>query len=60
MAQTKSLLGEVRSRKPCGMAKKEHTHTYAHVSPLPLSLLWVSASLENLDRLTDCLLHRSP
>ena len=37
-----------------------HTHTHAHMSLLTLSLLSVSVSLENLDRLMDCLLHCSP
>ena len=53
-AQFTSLVGEVRSCKPCSMAKKEthaDTHTHTHTTLLTLSLLLDSVSLENPDRL---------
>ena len=65
-AQITSLVGEVRSCKPCSMAKKEtHADTHTHTTLLTLSLLLDSLSLENPDRRADCLLqwsqmHSSP
>ena len=37
MVRVQSVVGELRSHKPCGMAKKNHTHTHK-----TYKVLWVT------------------